>query len=93
MQCFELFGNSLGKVQHDCAPVHYAREFGMEELDRPRQSPDLSFIKHLWSELEPRFRARPSRPAQVPDLTNTLLDERAKIPTERLQKFQKTKES
>ena len=78
--------------QHDCAPVHKARcikawldEFGVEELDWPAQSPDLSPIEHLCDELEWRLRVRPSRPTSVPDLTNALLDEWAKIPTDRLQ--------
>uniref|UniRef100_A0A671TM21 Tc1-like transposase DDE domain-containing protein n=1 Tax=Sparus aurata TaxID=8175 RepID=A0A671TM21_SPAAU len=52
---------------HDCAPVHKARsiktwmrEFGVDELDWPTQSPDLNPIEHLRDELEQRLRARPS---------------------------------
>jgi len=51
----------------------------VEELDRPAQSPDLNPIQHLWDELEKRFRARPSCPTSVPDLTNALLYEWANI--------------
>ncbi|MCI4391978.1 hypothetical protein PGIGA_G00140630 [Pangasianodon gigas] len=88
---WEQFGDGPFLFQHDCAPVHKARsiktwldEFGVEELDWPAQSPDLNPIEHLWGELERRLRARPSRPTSVPDLTNALLDEWAKIPTETL---------
>ncbi|KAK3509537.1 hypothetical protein QTP70_001254, partial [Hemibagrus guttatus] len=55
-------------------------EFGVEELDCPAQCPDLNPIQHLWDELERRLRARPSRPTSVPDLTNSLVEERSKIP-------------
>ena len=27
-------------------------KFGVEELDRPAQSPDINPVKHLWDELE-----------------------------------------
>lgn len=50
-------------------------EFCVEELDWPRQSPDLNLIKHLWNELKQRLQARPSCTTSVPDLTNALLDE------------------
>ena len=56
------------------------REFGVEELDWPAQSPDLNPIEHLWDELQQRLRARPSRPTSVSDLTNALLEEWSKIP-------------
>ena len=51
---------------------------GVEELD-------LNPTEHLWDELEWRMQARPSPPTSVSDLTNTLLDEWAKIPTDTLQ--------
>ena len=53
-------------------------EIGVEELDRPAQSPDL--IKHLWDELGRRLRARPNRPTSVPDLTNALVAELKQVP-------------
>ena len=84
---WEQFGDGPFLFQHDCAPVHKARsiktwmrEFGVDELDRPAQSPDLNPIEHLWDELERRLRARPSRPTSVCDLTNALLEEWSKIP-------------
>lgn len=86
----ELCGNSYGKppsFQDDCAPVHKARfiktwldEFGVEEFDWSRQSPDLKPIEHhLWVELEKRLKARSSLPTS--ELINAILDEWAKIPT------------
>ena len=60
-------------------------EFGVKEIDRPTQSPDLNPIKHLRDELQRRLRARPSRPTSVSDLTNNLLSEWAEIPTDTLQ--------
>ena len=83
---WEQFGDGPFLFQHDCAPVHKARsittwmrEFGVDELDWPGQSPDLNPIEHLWDELERRLRARPSRPTSVCDLTNALLEEWSKI--------------
>lgn len=89
---WKQFGEGPFLFQHDCAPVHKARsikawldEFGVEELDWPAQSPDLNPTEHLWDELERRLRARPSSPTSVSDLTNALLDEWGKIPTDTLQ--------
>ena len=74
---WEQFGVGPFLFQHDCAPVHKARfiktwlrEFGVDELDWPTQSPDLNPIEHLGDELERRLRARPSRPTSVCDLIN-----------------------
>jgi hypothetical protein len=50
-------------------------EIGVEELDRPAQSPDLNPIKHLCDELECRPRARPNLQTSVTDLTNALVAE------------------
>ncbi len=58
-------------------------EFGeFEELDWAAQSPELNPIKCLWDELTEI--ASLSLITSLPDLTNALLDERAKIPTEKL---------
>ncbi|KAI4904762.1 hypothetical protein NFI96_026717, partial [Prochilodus magdalenae] len=81
------FGDGPFLFQHDRTPVHRASsiktwmsESGVEELDRPAQSPDLHPIEHLWDGLEWRLRARPSRPTSVSDLTNVLLEEWSEIP-------------
>ncbi|KAI4886890.1 hypothetical protein NFI96_010503 [Prochilodus magdalenae] len=81
------FGDGPFLFQHDRTPVHRASsiktwmsESGVEELDRPAQSPDLNPIEHLWDGLERRLRARPSRPTSVSDLTDVLLEEWSGIP-------------
>ena len=56
------------------------REFGVDELDWPAQSPDLNLIEHHWDESQRRLRARPSRPTSTSDLTDALLEEWSKIP-------------
>ncbi len=59
-------------------------EFGVEELELLTQSPDLNPIQHLWDELKQRLHVRPSHPTSVPELTNAVLDEWAKIPLQNL---------
>jgi len=54
-------------------------EFGVEELDWPAQSPDLSPIEDLWDELETASQL-PSRPTSVSDLSNALLMNGQKFP-------------
>ena len=43
-------------------------EFGVEELQRSAQCPDLNLTEHVWDELERQFRDRPCHPTSVPDL-------------------------
>lgn len=43
-------------------------EFGVEEVEKPKQSIGFNSTEHLWDELEQRSWARPSRPTSVPDL-------------------------
>ena len=84
---WEQFEDGPFLFQHDCAPVHKARsiktwmrEFDVDELGWPAQSPDLNLTEHLWDELEWRLRAGPSHPTSVCDLTNALLDKWSKNP-------------
>ncbi len=86
-----LFGSLMGEAvtwpclfQHDCSPVHTERfiktwldEFDVEELDWLTLSPDLNHIEHLWDELKWKLSARPL--TSLPDLTNSLMDEWAKM--------------
>ena len=51
----QQFGEGPSLFEHDNAPMHKARsiqkgfvEIGVEELDRPTQSPELNPIELLW---------------------------------------------
>ncbi|MCI4395828.1 hypothetical protein PGIGA_G00196500 [Pangasianodon gigas] len=68
--------------KHDSAPVHKVSSMktwfvkvGVEELEYPAQSPDLSHTDHLWDELERQLHPRLPRLASVPDLNNGLVAE------------------
>ena len=85
---WQQFGEGPFLFQHDNDPVHKVRfiqklffEIGVEELDWHAQSLDLNCIEHLWDESEHRLRARPYRPASVPDLTNACVAEWKQVPT------------
>lgn len=87
---WQQFGDGPFLFQHNCDPVHktkaikaWMKEFKVNELDWPAQSPDLNPIENLWDELEQRLRARPS-PKSASDLTNALLEEWSKIPLDTL---------
>ena len=77
---WQQFGEGPFLFQHDNAPVSKPRsiqkwfvEIGVEELDRPAQSPDLNPVGHLCDELEHRLRAKPNCPRSAPNLTNALM--------------------
>ena len=59
-------------------------EFGVEEGERPAQSPDLNLIEHLWDEFKRRLQARPSHPTSLPGFANALLEEWSNIPKDTL---------
>ena len=88
--CCQLCGNNLIKT-FSCFSMtrllYKARsiqkwfiEIGVEELDWPTQSPDLTPIEHLWDELECRLRVRFNCPISVPDLTNALVADWKLVP-------------
>ncbi len=70
----------MTEPMHKARSKTWMREFVVDELDWPAQSPDLNLIEHLWDELEQRLRARLSRPTSVCGLTNLLPEEWSKIP-------------
>ena len=59
-------------------------DIGVEELDRPAQSPDLKPIEHLWmnwnADCEPGLIAQHQCPTSVPELTNALAAEWNQVP-------------
>jgi hypothetical protein len=72
---WQQFGEGTLLFQHDNVPMHKAWliqkwfvEIGVEELDRPAQSPYLNPIKH-------RLGVKPNRPTSVPDVTNAFVAE------------------
>lgn len=54
-----------------------------DTLDWSVQNPDLNPIKHLWDEVGCQPGARTVHPTSVPDLADTLVAEREKIPAAR----------
>lgn len=53
--------------------------FGVEELDRHAQQPDLNYTEKLWDKLDCQLQARSSCPILVAGLTNLALSEWAQI--------------
>ena len=87
--CFQLCGNSLGKVlscfSMTMTPCEVHTEMVWNNLTGLFSDPDLNPIEHLWYELERQLRARPNHPTSVPDLTNALVAEWKKVSAAMLQ--------
>ncbi len=97
MPCLQLCGNSLVKTlfyPNMTDPVYRTRpiktwldEFSVEELDWPTKSPTLTLSKTIGM----NWNGKPvPHSSSVSDLTNALLDECAKNPTEALQNLVKS---
>ncbi|GFT54309.1 hypothetical protein TNCV_2467991 [Trichonephila clavipes] len=53
---------------------------GVQKLDWPSQSPDLSPIQHLSDELDSRLRSQPNRPSSLQAVTSAAMDAWNAIP-------------
>ncbi|GFW28670.1 transposable element Tcb1 transposase [Trichonephila clavipes] len=94
---WQYFGEGPFIFQQDNCSIHTSRfaqtwfdEMGVQKLDWPSKSPDLSPVEHLCDELEPRLHSQSNQPSSLQALTSAVMDAWKAIPVFTYQKLVKS---